>query len=184
MLHMLRARGADLYAEDEDGGNVLLWTADRGHTKVVTYLVDVVGMDINMVDSAGMTSLHWAVYKNRIDTVRKLLHIKGISLSLKDSDGYTPEMYAKQRGHSLVLKCLHMHQQGLGEPIVSLRMAEITRQSPAYLYPMLCLPTMLWISWYTASLPAAFILNTLVMSLLMALSTPRLYSYVMKKGAD
>eukprot|EP01134_Creolimax_fragrantissima_P005575 CFRG5575T1 len=184
MVHLLIQFGADVYAEDEDGANALLWAADRGNGKVVDYLVNTVGMDVNMVDAVGMTPLHWAVYKNRVGVITQLLSMKGITVDMKDCEGNTPVMYAMQRKHHLALDCINRHVSGEGEPRWKLKWADMKRQSPAYLYPMICLPLMLSVSAYTRSLTISCVVNGCVMALMMLMSAHRFTHLVVGKGRD
>ena len=64
-----------------DGKTPLHWAARNGHSAVVCYLVDSLGVPVDSPTKDGSTPLHLAVYGGHIDTAKQLLN-RGADVSV------------------------------------------------------------------------------------------------------
>lgn len=78
----------ELNVKDDNQMSPLHWACDRGHLKIVKYLLDSNMYSIDDQDADGLTALHFAVSCGHID-IAKLLITRGGRLDLKDNEGST-----------------------------------------------------------------------------------------------
>ena len=89
-VETLLKHGANINAQDNDGGTALIWAAVNGHTKTVETLLKH-GADINAQDNEGVTALMHAASAGDTKTVKILLK-HGANINVQDNEGYTALM--------------------------------------------------------------------------------------------
>ena len=98
----LITKGADVQANDDDGGTALhcaaMWGTER-HNEAAQLLITN-GADVNAKNNEGETPplrLHLAAMGGRKETAQ-LLFTNGADVTAKDDDGKTPLDYAEKKG--------------------------------------------------------------------------------------
>lgn len=86
--HLIKNNQTLIYARDDNHLSLLHWAVDRGHIKIVQYLIDV-GCEVNLQDEDGQTPLHYAATCEHEDIVKLLLK-SGADQTIKDTDGNLP----------------------------------------------------------------------------------------------
>ena len=123
-IQTLLAKGAKLPEVPINEKDLLMIAAEKGHTELVSVLIDVAGFDIDYVDSHGQTALHYAVKSGNKETVEVLLNknakIDACSTSMEiaerfeyfddhlemKGDNITPLMIATAKSDSDVVELL------------------------------------------------------------------------------
>ena len=97
-------KGADVNANDRDGGTPLMMAAIFGRDKIAQMLL-ASGADVNARDGEGKTALMWAAWKDN-DTIVRILLAGGADLNAKDIYGITALMKAESAGHKDTVQLL------------------------------------------------------------------------------
>jgi ankyrin repeat protein len=101
----LLENGATVDARDINGRSALLYASSGPFPETVKLLLDK-GAEVNLQGTAeGFTALMMAAAEGQLDVVRLLL-ARGASAAIIDRDGDTAEKFAREKGHSEVLKLL------------------------------------------------------------------------------
>jgi palmitoyltransferase len=88
LIKLLIKRGADMYAKNNFGINVMHVGA-QGDQPISLYYFKLKGMDLNQMDNRFSTPLHWACYsKSEIAMCYLLAWVN--NLELQDIEGFTP----------------------------------------------------------------------------------------------
>ncbi|XP_061094987.1 acyl-CoA-binding domain-containing protein 6 [Conger conger] len=91
----------DVNIKDGEGRNMLHWACDRGHTDLVSALLQR-NAKINSQDGEGQTALHYASACEFADIVVLLLQA-GADPSIRDQEGCSPEEVTDCRAISALL---------------------------------------------------------------------------------
>lgn len=95
----------DVNIKDALGRVPLGIAAEKGHTEIVTFLVEN-GAEVNIADASGNTPLIFIIHKTGNLEITKRLLEKGAALNIQNRTGETALMYAAWRGHSDIVKLL------------------------------------------------------------------------------
>ncbi|XP_059174295.1 uncharacterized protein LOC131954546 [Physella acuta] len=95
----------------KNGNNALLVAAGRGHTELVSLLLDQKA-DVNSVNQIGENAFIKAALKGQTETVKFLL-TKDYNINQKDNTNYTALMLACQEGHLSTVELLLQHNARL-----------------------------------------------------------------------
>ena len=102
----LLSRGTiDIDSCNPDGASPLTLAAERGHTPVVKYLVDV-GAYPYSVTHQGCTALHLACVNGHVDACKLLIGVRDLELEAATNDGYTFLHLCAMGNHTHVMKIL------------------------------------------------------------------------------
>ncbi|MCA7010841.1 ankyrin repeat domain-containing protein [Wolbachia endosymbiont of Tribolium confusum] len=102
---LLKAKGIDVNALDQEYGRIPLhFAAENSRVDVVKLLIEK-GADVNAADQDGRTPLHFTVENGHRDIV-KLLIKKGADVNAADQDGKTPLHFAAENDHKDVVRLL------------------------------------------------------------------------------
>ncbi|MEE6495833.1 hypothetical protein FKM82_002155 [Ascaphus truei] len=104
----------DVNATDEEGRGLLHWACDRGHSQLVSVLLQH-NSHVNIQDSEGQTPLHYASACEFLDIVQLLL-AAGADTSLVDQDGCQPHEATDCREISAILQ-QHAKNREHGKPM-------------------------------------------------------------------
>jgi hypothetical protein len=88
-VRLLVQHGADPMTCDKDGRNALHYSARRGHTEVVLWLLDEKHLSVSQTDVHALTPLHQSVL-GKSPHVAALLLDRGADVNAKDANGCTP----------------------------------------------------------------------------------------------
>ena len=94
------SRGVDVNTTDVFGDTGLIFACMRGHSAIVSSLVQVPGLDIDHQAGNGMTAAHHASVKGRTECVRILADTGKVDWNRRDREGRTPLYMALSFGHS------------------------------------------------------------------------------------
>ncbi|KAJ7560103.1 hypothetical protein O6H91_04G113600 [Diphasiastrum complanatum] len=114
------SQGAQVNGQDQHGWTALHYAAYKGHTEIVSYLIETKAADIESRDEEGYTPLHCATEGGRKDIVQLLIS-KGVNLDVKIKQGSTALQIASalnlpglirllsegSRGRSLISESVH-----------------------------------------------------------------------------
>jgi len=101
----LLEQGAGVDAKDSNGRTALIYASSGPFPETVELLLNH-GAEVNLQGTAeGFTALMMAAAEGQLDVVRLLL-AHGARMDILDRDGDTAEKFARERGHSEVLKLL------------------------------------------------------------------------------
>lgn len=91
-------KGANIYATDKDGCNILHYAAHFGRTDIVEYLIEhhSVNENINKQDNNGNTALHYSV-KGGFYDITQILLANGGAVNVLNYDFELPIHYASER---------------------------------------------------------------------------------------
>jgi ankyrin repeat protein len=85
----------------------LMFSALRGYTVAVTFLLTIPRIEVNMRHrNTGDTPLMWAILNGHMDTVRVLLDAPDINVNICDNEGNTALMLAALNGHTSTVTAL------------------------------------------------------------------------------
>jgi ankyrin repeat protein len=93
-------------APNTDGWTALHLASDKGHFKVVQWLVQNCQAKVEMKTNFGRTALFLASMRGHVEIVQWLIQAVQADVEVKDSDGATALYYASYRGHLPVVQCL------------------------------------------------------------------------------
>lgn len=100
---------------DENQYTPLHWAAMHGHTDIATLLIEH-GANLNIRDNrCKYTPLHWAVTQGHAAIVNRLLS-HGADSGIVDEDGYSALSWARQEGHTKMVKKLEILNTPLDAP--------------------------------------------------------------------
>ncbi|CAD5113657.1 DgyrCDS2818 [Dimorphilus gyrociliatus] len=85
--------------------SILHLAALHGHTELVIYLVEVVGMSVNLTNNKNDTPVLWAARWNHIETVKAMITLKA-NLQHQNDKGSTPLYWAIRYGFPDMVKVL------------------------------------------------------------------------------
>ncbi|KAG7391166.1 hypothetical protein PHYBOEH_006773 [Phytophthora boehmeriae] len=88
LASLLLERGADVAAQNNDGGTALHQAAYNGHVEVISLLLER-GADVAAQDNDGLTALHRAVTSGSIEVVSLLLG-RGANANALTKEGHNP----------------------------------------------------------------------------------------------
>lgn len=101
----LLKQGASVNAKDMNGRSALIYASSGPFPETVELLLNS-GAEVNLAGTAeGFTALMMASAEGQVDVVRLLL-AHGAEVDTLDRDGDTAEKFAREKGHSEVLKLL------------------------------------------------------------------------------
>ncbi len=98
-------------SKNDLGRSLLQEAAYLGRSKLISPLVETLGMDVNSfsVDGKGSKQkapIHLAAEEGHLDTVKAIAGCKGVELTLRDATGKTPLHLACVKGHTKVAQFL------------------------------------------------------------------------------
>ena len=101
----IRSTNTDVNLKDALGRMPLGIAAEKGHTEVVTFLIEN-GAEVNITDANGNTPLIFIIHKTGNLGITKKLLEKGAIVNTQNRTGETALMYAAWRGHSQIVRLL------------------------------------------------------------------------------
>ena len=105
--------GTEINTKDDKGLTALHWAAERGHKKIVEFLI-ANDADVNaLVDREKVTPLHYVGSKE----VAKMLIDAGSNVNAKDNEGKTPLYFAELTRHKAIADLLRKHGGKTGEEL-------------------------------------------------------------------
>lgn len=106
-IRELLSRGTfDIDSCSPEGATPLILAAERGHTQVVKYLIDMGAYPYEVTDQ-GCTALHLACVNGHIDACKLLIDIRrDLDLEVTSNDGYTCLHMSALGNHADVMKVL------------------------------------------------------------------------------
>jgi ankyrin repeat protein len=124
--------GADITRLTRFGGNGLTPAAEKGHVRVVQYLLENTEIDVNLTNSLGWTALIEAIIlgdggQTQQDVVRLLL-IHGADPAMTDEWGKYPIELARREGFAEIVQLL---EQFSGDDQLSPRARDVSALSAA-----------------------------------------------------
>ena len=115
VVAFLLDQGATVDAKDANGRTALLYSSSGPYPETVGLLLRK-GADVNAQGKTeGFTALMMAASEGHIEVVRVLL-LNGASVDTIDRDGDTAKKFAREKGHSAVLKLLENQPAGGSSP--------------------------------------------------------------------
>lgn len=103
---LLKIRGINVNAIDDNRETALHWACSKGHTEVVKELLKVREIDINATDKYEETPLHLACTKGHIDVVKELLKVAEINVNAANKMGQTALHWAYDKDPRIVKQLL------------------------------------------------------------------------------
>ncbi|KFX97254.1 hypothetical protein O988_04949 [Pseudogymnoascus sp. VKM F-3808] len=93
-------------ARDSDGRTPLSWAAERGHKKVVEWLVKRGDVAVGSRDRVGLTPLLYATINGHETIVKLLVDRDDVAPDSKDNRGRTPLSWAAEKGYEAIIELL------------------------------------------------------------------------------
>ena len=103
---LLAQTGVDVNIKHGDGSTTLMDACVRGHSNIVSKLLQVSGVDINCTDIFSCTALHVAVYYNRQSCVELLMGVGDLDWNVRGVEGDYPVTLAVERGYADILRII------------------------------------------------------------------------------
>jgi ankyrin repeat protein len=111
----LLEQGATVDLKDSNGRTALLYASSGPFPETVGLLLRK-GADVNVQGKTeGFTALMMAAAEGQIEVVRVLL-LNGASIDVIDRDGDTAKKFAREKGHTEVLKLLESQSANSSPP--------------------------------------------------------------------
>ena len=104
-ITVIRGTNTDVNLKDALGRTPLGIAAEKGHTEVVTFLIEN-GAEVNITDTNGNTPLIFVVHKTGDLGITQRLLEQGAIVNAQNRTGETALMYAAWRGHSRIVQLL------------------------------------------------------------------------------
>lgn len=106
ILKMLWLKGADIYAKDNCGSNVIHTAAKYGKLDIIKWIEQELDLEMEWLDADGDSPIHYAARNGNLE-VLEYFYNKGFPMNIKNIFDETPLFLAAFENHLNVIEYLH-----------------------------------------------------------------------------